>query len=281
LYEARQARSDFKRLMIVEGYMDVVRLHQAGITYAVATLGTATTQEHLNKIFRLTSELVFCFDGDRAGLRRPGARSRMRCRSRATGASSSSCSCPRGTIPTRWSRPKGRRVRGALKSALPLSEYLVQQLLEQVDLAHVDGRAKLAALAAPLFARMPDGVYRELLLDRLAPRSACRPRSSRSIWVSGRPRAARTPAHPNTRGTNSGGAQSDERGTRQFAEPGHHPGVAPPRRGARRRSGRPSSRVDLPGWRCSRSCSSKPPAWSNPAPRCCSSAGGIAPNMAA
>ena len=67
LYEARQARTDFKRLMIVEGYMDVVRLHQAGITYAVATLGTATTQEHLQKIFRMTSELVFCFDGDRAG----------------------------------------------------------------------------------------------------------------------------------------------------------------------------------------------------------------------
>ncbi len=67
LYEARQARADFKRLMIVEGYMDVVRLHQAGITYAVATLGTATTQEHLNKIFRITRELVFCFDGDRAG----------------------------------------------------------------------------------------------------------------------------------------------------------------------------------------------------------------------
>ena len=67
LYEARQAHADFKRLKIVEGYMDVVRLHQSGITYAVATLGTATTQEHLNKIFRLTSELIFCFDGDAAG----------------------------------------------------------------------------------------------------------------------------------------------------------------------------------------------------------------------
>ena len=55
-----------------------------------------------------------------------------------------------------------------LQGALPLSEYLVQQLLLEVDLAHVDGRAKLAALAAPLFARMPDGVYRELLADRLA-----------------------------------------------------------------------------------------------------------------
>ncbi len=69
LYEAKAARRDFKRLMIVEGYMDVVRLHQAGITYAVATLGTATTQEHLNKLFKMTSEVVFCFDGDSAGRR--------------------------------------------------------------------------------------------------------------------------------------------------------------------------------------------------------------------
>ena len=68
LYEARQARGDFKRLMIVEGYMDVVRLQfKPALPYAVATLGTATTQEHLAKIFRLTSEVVFCFDGDRAG----------------------------------------------------------------------------------------------------------------------------------------------------------------------------------------------------------------------
>src|SRR6185312_11750368 len=67
LYEARLARADFKRLMIVEGYMDVVRLHQAGITYAVATLGTATTPEHLSRVFRICNELIFCFDGDRAG----------------------------------------------------------------------------------------------------------------------------------------------------------------------------------------------------------------------
>ena len=67
LFEARQATRSFKRLMVVEGYMDVVRLHQAGITYAVATLGTATTPEHLTRIFRVCSEVVFCFDGDRAG----------------------------------------------------------------------------------------------------------------------------------------------------------------------------------------------------------------------
>ena len=67
LYEARQATRSLQRLLVVEGYMDVVSLHQAGITYAVATLGTATTPEHLQRIFRLVGEVVFCFDGDRAG----------------------------------------------------------------------------------------------------------------------------------------------------------------------------------------------------------------------
>src|SRR6185312_15890353 len=67
LHEVRRTRSNLKRLLVVEGYMDVVRLHQAGVDYAVATLGTATTPEHLKQIFRLVSEVVFSFDGDRAG----------------------------------------------------------------------------------------------------------------------------------------------------------------------------------------------------------------------
>src|SRR5258707_450038 len=67
LYEVRQSRSSLKRLMVVEGYMDVARLHQAGVNYAVATLGTATTPEHLRRIFKLVNEVVFCFDGDKAG----------------------------------------------------------------------------------------------------------------------------------------------------------------------------------------------------------------------
>ena len=67
LYEVRQSRTTLKRLMVVEGYMDVARLHQAGVNYAVATLGTATTPEHLRRIFKLVNEVVFCFDGDKAG----------------------------------------------------------------------------------------------------------------------------------------------------------------------------------------------------------------------
>ena len=169
LYEARQARTDFKRLMIVEGYMDVVRLHQAGITYAVATLGTATTQEHLQKLFRMTSELVFCFDGDRAGRQAAWRALENALPLTRDGREIKFIFLPEGHDPDTLVAEEGGTVfESRLKSALPLSEYLVQQLLVQVDLAHVDGRAKLAALAAPLFVRMPDGVYRELLLDRLA-----------------------------------------------------------------------------------------------------------------
>ena len=67
MYEVRQSRTTLKRLLVVEGYMDVARLHQAGVNYAVATLGTATTPEHLRRIFKLVNEVVFCFDGDKAG----------------------------------------------------------------------------------------------------------------------------------------------------------------------------------------------------------------------
>ncbi len=169
LYEARQAHADFKRLMIVEGYMDVVRLHQAGITYAVATLGTATTQEHLNKIFRLTSEVVFCFDGDRAGRQAAWRALDNALPLARDGRELRFLFLPEGQDPDSLVGAEGMAAFEArLNTALPLSEYLVQQLVAQTDLLHADGRAKLAALAKPLFARMPEGVLRELLADRLA-----------------------------------------------------------------------------------------------------------------
>lgn len=171
LYEARQARADFKRLLIVEGYMDVVRLHQAGITYAVATLGTATTQEHLNKIFRMTSEVVFCFDGDRAGRQAAWRALENSLALARDGRELKFMFLPDGHDPDTLVAEEGAEAfEGRLKAALPLSEYLLQQLTSEVDLDHIDGRAKLKALAAPLFARMPEGIYREMLADRLAAR---------------------------------------------------------------------------------------------------------------
>ncbi len=169
LYEARQAHADFKRLMIVEGYMDVVRLHQAGVTYAVATLGTATTQEHLNKVFRMTGEVVFCFDGDRAGRQAAWRALENALPLARDGREFKFLFLPEGHDPDTLVAAEGREAFEArLAGALPLSEYLVRHLAEETDGDHVDGRAKLAALARPLFARIPDGIYRELLADRLA-----------------------------------------------------------------------------------------------------------------
>ncbi|MEO7207124.1 MAG: DNA primase [Steroidobacteraceae bacterium] len=186
LHEARQARADFNRLLIVEGYMDVVRLHQAGITYAVATLGTATTQEHLNKIFRQTHEVVFCFDGDRAGLKAAWRALENALPMAQDGRELKFMFLPEGHDPDTLVAAEGAQAfETRMKEALPLSEYLVQQLIADVDLDHVDGRAKLKALAGPLFARMPEGIYREMLADRLAARVGMPARKLKEFFVTG------------------------------------------------------------------------------------------------
>ncbi|MGA2343169.1 MAG: DNA primase [Steroidobacteraceae bacterium] len=197
LYEAKQARNDFKRVAIVEGYMDVVRLHQAGVTYALATLGTATTHEHLHKIFRLTSELVFCFDGDSAGLKAAWRALENALPLARDGREIKFTFLPDGQDPDTLVAAEGRDAFEArIQNALPLSEYLVQELQKQVDMTHVDGRAKLAALAAPLFARMPDGVYRELLLDQLATQIRMPAAKLREHMQAGAAPAGRTRAEP-------------------------------------------------------------------------------------
>ncbi|HEY0746818.1 MAG TPA: DNA primase [Steroidobacteraceae bacterium] len=188
LYEARQARVDFKRLLIVEGYMDVVRLHQAGISYALATLGTATTQEHLNKIFRQTHEVVFCFDGDRAGRQAAWRALENALPLARDGRELRFMFLPEGHDPDSLVAEEGAAAfENRMKEALPLSEYLVQQLIADVDLEHIDGRAKLKALAGPLFARMPEGIYREMLADRLASKVGMPANKLKEFFAAGEP----------------------------------------------------------------------------------------------
>jgi len=169
LYETRLARRPLKRLLVVEGYMDVVRLHQAGVTDAVATLGTATTAEHLHRAFRLVSEVVFCFDGDRAG-RAAAWRALLQALPEArAGRELRFLFLPDGEDPDSLvGREGGERFAARLDTALPLSEYLVAQLGEQADVSHADGKAHFVALARPLLEKITPGVYRELLLDRVA-----------------------------------------------------------------------------------------------------------------
>jgi DNA primase len=233
LYEARQARGDFKRLMIVEGYMDVVRLHQAGITYAVATLGTATTQEHLGKIFRLTREVVFCFDGDRAGRQAAWRALENSLPLAQDGRELKFMFLPEGHDPDTLVAEEGSEAfEGRLNSALPMSEYLIQQLMADVDLNHVDGRAKLKALAAPLFARMPEGIYREMLAEGLAKRVSMPAAALKKAFATADPKlrpAERSPLEKPEPGPRHRGRISAGRGnllTQAITLVLHHPTAA-------------------------------------------------------
>jgi DNA primase len=191
LYETRRARSNLQRLLIVEGYMDAVRLHQAGIDYAVATLGTATTPEHLRRIFRLVSAVVFAFDGDRAGRAAAWRALQQALPEAREGREIRFLFLPEGHDPDTLVAAEGRAAFEArLESALPLSEYLVRELSQQSDLAHADGRARFAESARPLFAKVTEGVYRELLLGRLAEVVGLSAQRLEELWSGARAGAA-------------------------------------------------------------------------------------------
>ncbi len=169
LYEVRQSRTTLKRLLVVEGYMDVARLHQAGVNYAVATLGTATTPEHLRRIFKLVNEVVFCFDGDKAGRAAAWRALGNALPEARDGRQIRFLFLPEGHDPDSLVGEEGREAfEKRLDDALPLSEYLATALGDQVDLSHADGRAQFAEAARPLVSKVAPGVYRDLLIERLA-----------------------------------------------------------------------------------------------------------------
>jgi DNA primase len=198
IYETRRSRPTLTRLVVVEGYMDVVRLHQAGVDYALATLGTATTPEHFRRIFRLVPAVVFAFDGDRAGRAAAWRALQQALPEAREGREIRFLFLPEGHDPDTLVAAEGREAfEQRLQGALPLSEYLVRELSEQSDLGHADGRARFAESARPLFARVPEGVYRELLLERLAEVVGLAPARLDELWASGR--SPTGPAAPATR----------------------------------------------------------------------------------
>jgi DNA primase len=169
LYEARQALRHIERLVIVEGYMDVVGLARHGIDFAAATLGTATTDEHLKRLFRVTDEVHFCFDGDRAGRAAAWRALETALPQIREGRQIRFIFLPDGQDPDSYVQTSGAGgFEKAMDQALALSDYLVEELASQVDMNSVDGRARLAELAKPLVGSIPPGVYKELLIERLA-----------------------------------------------------------------------------------------------------------------
>lgn len=158
------------RLIVVEGYMDVLALAQAGVEGAVATLGTATTRQHVEQLFRTAERVVFCYDGDRAGRQAAWRALEATLPAMLDGREAAFLFLPEGEDPDSMVRREGAAAfeHRLAESAVPLAEFLFQRLGEQVDLATLDGRARLVALARPLLARLPHGALRRLAFERLA-----------------------------------------------------------------------------------------------------------------
>jgi DNA primase len=197
LYETRRARPNLSRLIVVEGYMDTVRLHQSGVDYAVATLGTATTADHFRRIFRLVPAVVFAFDGDRAGRAAAWRALQQALPEAREGREIRFLFLPQGHDPDTLIAAEGRTAfEERLGHAVPLSEYLVRELSEQSELASADGRARFAESARPLFAKVPEGVYRELLLERLAQVVGLSAARLQELWALGRAGPPAAPSAP-------------------------------------------------------------------------------------
>ena len=169
LHRARSAIAQQQMSIVVEGYMDVLALAQHGIDHCVATLGTATTATHLQRLFRLAPSIVFCFDGDRAGRDAAGRALEIALPLLESGRQVSFLFLPDGEDPDSVIRDQGADTfRTLIDSATPLPDLLFDTLLNQTDLTRMDGKARLATLARPLISRVPEGPLRELMQQRLS-----------------------------------------------------------------------------------------------------------------
>jgi len=220
LHEARKAHKELPRLLVVEGYMDVVALAQYGILYGVATLGTACGEDHLNLAFKYTNEIVFCFDGDKAGRTAAKRGLENSLPVMQDGRQIKFLFLPDGEDPDTLVRQVGTETFIRLiEQAVPLEDFLFDSVAEDIDLTTMEGRARLSKRAAPLLHKLPNGVYQQLMFGNLAQRTGLPVETLMELVEPAEPfapaPAPQTPPQPNA----SQQAPSD---TQQF-EPHHAP----------------------------------------------------------
>lgn len=168
LWQARQANQKLDRLIVVEGYMDVVALAQYGVLQAVATLGTATTPDHAELLFRNAPDVFFCFDGDRAGRAAAWKALESVLPRMKDGRQAFFLFLPDGEDPDSLVRKEGVAGFDArLRQATPLSEFFYASLSVDVNLGSLDGKARLAERCKPLLAQIPEGAFGDLMQQRL------------------------------------------------------------------------------------------------------------------
>ena len=231
LYEARQHERNLKRIMVVEGYMDVVALAQHNINYAVATLGTSTSSFHLERIFKLVSEVVFCFDGDAAGLKAADRAMHTCLPYMQDGRQARFLLLPDGEDPDSLVRQEGNdKLTARIVDATPLSDFLFQRLGQDLDPHNLEHRAKLATDASPLIAIIPKGIMRSMMharlskitgldKDTLAELSALKVPTPATHSEPNPTPAANTQASTSSQATNTGPAgDSDQNSTHDYAD---------------------------------------------------------------
>jgi len=167
LFEARRTNQELNNVILVEGYMDVIALAQAGFTNVVATLGTATSERHFEKLFQRTKEVVCCFDGDKAGRSAAWKSLNSAFPSLTEGRILKFAFLPEEDDPDTFVRRDRKQFVRLIKTAVAAGDYFFNQISTGLDLASIDARARLAELAIPLLDKIPQGLYRTMMIERL------------------------------------------------------------------------------------------------------------------
>lgn len=169
LYEARKHNRNLDEIIVVEGYMDVIALAQQGLRNAVATLGTATSEEHLKRLFRVVPSVLFCFDGDQAGRKAAWRALESTLSNLQDGRRARFLFLPEGEDPDSLVRAEGTDAFMARinQHAQPLADYFFEQLSVEADPRSLEGKAHMATLAAPLIEKIPGANLRQLMRNRL------------------------------------------------------------------------------------------------------------------
>jgi DNA primase len=168
LYELLQTNPKPQRILIVEGYMDVIALAQAGINYAIATLGTATSQAHLDLLFRFSSELVFCFDGDKAGRDAAWRAMEIAFASMKDGRQIRIMLLPDNHDPDSLVREEGLvEFADRISTSQSLSTYFFEQVSINLNLSELESRAQLVAKAKPYLEQLAESAFKDMMLIHL------------------------------------------------------------------------------------------------------------------
>jgi DNA primase len=167
LFLARKSKAKLGRIIVVEGYMDVVALAQFGFKNCVATLGTATTGEQAELLFRAADEVIFCFDGDQAGRKAAWRALEATVPKLREGRQARFLFLPEGEDPDTMVRKGADAFSNLVDEARPLSEFFFDHFMAAVDMSSIDGRARLVELARPQVDKIPPGVFHDMMFSRL------------------------------------------------------------------------------------------------------------------